>query len=63
MDNIALNAAHSGSLKHIHSFEFNSSVVHAFKEVRVGITVVVIGWIAVTSIRVLQDSFRRDRGG
>jgi alpha-D-ribose 1-methylphosphonate 5-triphosphate synthase subunit PhnH len=57
----ALNAAHSGAINHAHSFHFNSSVVDAFKEVRFAVTIVVVGWIAVTSIRAFQDRFRPSR--
>lgn len=62
MENIALNAQHSGAVNHIHSFQFNSSVVDALKEVRLGITVLVVGWVTVVGIRGLQGSFMRDRG-
>ena len=51
MEQFALNAQHSGAINHIHSFHFNSSVVDAFKEVRLAVTVIVVGWVAITTVR------------
>ena len=58
-----LSAQHSGAIDHLHSFSFNSSVVHVFKEIRLTVTVIVVGWVAVATIRSLQTSFSKDRGG
>ena len=57
----ALNAAHTGAINHAHSFHFNSSVVDALKEVRFAVTIVVLGWVTVTSIRVFQGHIHPSR--
>ena len=63
MDNVpfVLNAQHTGALNHAHSFHFNSSVVDVFKEVRLGVTIIVVGWVTVETIRALQASLARPR--
>ena len=65
MENLpfALNAQHSGAINHLHSFQFHSSIVDVVREVRLAVTVVVVGWIAITTIRAVQGSFGRERGG
>ena len=60
--NFVLNAQHSGAINHLHSFQFSSSVVDVFREVRLGVTIVVVGWIAVASIRAVQAGLTKDRG-
>lgn len=57
MDNFGLSAQHSGAIDHLHSFTFNSSVVDALREIRLGITIIVAGWVTVAAIRSLKDSF------
>jgi hypothetical protein len=59
---LVLNAQHSGAIDHAHSFHFNTSVVDALKEVRFAVTIIVLGWITVTSIRAFQDNFHRPPG-
>ena len=54
MEQFALSAKHSGAINHQHSFHFNGSVIDVLKEVRLGVTVVVTGWVVVTAIRQLQ---------
>jgi len=60
MENFALHAQHAGSINHIHTINFNSSLVDALKEVRLVATIVVGGWITVTAIRALRGSFTRN---
>ena len=61
MENIGVTATHRGAIEHIHSFTFNRSVVDALKEVRLGVSVIVLGWIAVTSVQALRSVFARER--
>lgn len=63
MESLTFSAQHSGAINHLHSFQLNSSVVDALREVRFAVTVVVAGWVAVVTIRGLQDSFRKSREG
>lgn len=65
MDNLPfiLNAQHNGAIDHAHSFHFNSSVVDVFRELRFAVTIVVVGWVAVTTVRAVQSSLTRDRAG
>lgn len=51
MESFALAAQHAGKIKHQHIFAFSSSAVDALKEVRLAVTIVVIGWVAVTALR------------
>jgi hypothetical protein len=51
MENFLLNAVHSGAINHHHTFSFNPSVVEAFKEVRLAVSIVVVGWIATTALK------------
>lgn len=51
MEAFSLAANHAGAINHHHTFSFNPSVIDAFKEVRLAVTVVVVGWIAVTGLR------------
>lgn len=51
MESFTLAANHAGAINHHHTFNFNPSVIDAFKEVRIAVTVVVAGWIAVTGLR------------
>jgi hypothetical protein len=62
MENFPLVAQHSGAINHLHSFHFNSSVVDVLKEIRLGVTIVVAGWVTVVTIRTLRDSFMREPG-
>lgn len=65
MESWPFNAQHSGAISHAHSFHFDSTVVDALKEVRLAVSIIVIGWIAVTSIKLLpalQQPNRREGG-
>ena len=55
MENFFLNAQHSGAINHHHTISFNSSVVDVAKEVRLAVTVIVVGWIAITSFKTLAS--------
>lgn len=65
MESWPFNAQHTGAINHAHSFHFDDTVLSVFKEVRLVVTIAVIGWIAVTGIRTLPalQSTPRDRGG
>ncbi len=65
MENFALNAQHSGAINHAHSVHFDGTIVSALKEVRLAVTIIVIGWFAVTVVRALPalQSRDKDRGG
>lgn len=51
MEQFAVAAQHSGAIDHVHSFHFSSSAVDIAKEIRLGVTVIVVGWVAVAAIR------------
>lgn len=51
MESFALAAQHSGAINHHHTISFNSSAVDALKEVKLIVSVVVVGWIATTALR------------
>ena len=52
-----VTSEHSGAVEHIHSFRFDSSTVEIFRQVRLSITVLVFGWIVVTSIQALRGVY------
>ena len=53
MESFALASQHSGSINHVHTIHLDASVVSVAREARMALTVVVIGWVAVTGIRTL----------
>ena len=53
MESFALASQHSGSINHMHTIHLDASVVSAAREARLALTVVVVGWVAVTGIRTL----------
>ncbi|KAI1075703.1 hypothetical protein F5B20DRAFT_585069 [Whalleya microplaca] len=61
MESFAVAAAHSGSINHILTFHFNASAVDAARELRLAITVVVIGWVAVTGLKTFWQQRRISR--
>ncbi|KZL63543.1 hypothetical protein CI238_02923, partial [Colletotrichum incanum] len=58
MEQFGLAAAHSGAINHIHAIHFGPAAVEVIREVRLAVTVVVIGWVAVTGIRTFFDRGR-----
>ena len=63
METFALAASHSGSINHIHTITISPSVVSIAREVRVAVTVLVVGWVAVAGIRALMAGSERRDGG
>ncbi|KAF6802988.1 hypothetical protein CSOJ01_11207 [Colletotrichum sojae] len=59
MEQFALSSVHSGAIKHLHTIKFAPSTANLAREVRLAVTVVVIGWVAVTGIRVWFGRERR----
>lgn len=47
----SLAAQHSGAINHHHTFSFSSSTVDALREVKLIVSLVVVGWIATTALR------------
>lgn len=56
MESFALSAQHSGALNHHHTFAFNASVVDVLKEVRLTVTIVVAGVVAIAALRGLYKN-------
>ena len=44
---------HSGSVDHSHTVHFDPAIVEALKQVRLTVTIIVGGWVAVVAIRAL----------
>lgn len=59
MESFALAAEHSGAINHIHTINFSRSVTSAMREVRIALTVIVVGWVAVVGIRTLGSQRNR----
>ncbi|KAL0936353.1 uncharacterized protein CTRU02_208568 [Colletotrichum truncatum] len=59
MEQFALSSVHSGAIKHLHSIQFAPTTVDLAREVRLAVTVVVIGWVAVTGIRAIFERRRQ----
>jgi hypothetical protein len=51
-------AGHSGSINHVHAFHFSPTFAQAARELRIAITVIVVGWVAVSGMRMFLN---RDR--
>ncbi|OHE93842.1 hypothetical protein CORC01_10863 [Colletotrichum orchidophilum] len=51
MEQFGLAAAHSGAINHLHAIHVGPAVVDIVREIRLAVTVVVVGWVAVTGIR------------
>lgn len=64
MESFALAAEHSGAINHIHTLTISPSIVGVARELRLAVTVAVMGWVAVAGIRALtagsQGSSRRE---
>lgn len=58
MESFALAAEHSGVIRHVHDVQFGPSAVGAMRELRIAVTVVVVGWVAVTGIRAFMSRER-----
>lgn len=50
-EHFSLHAQHSGAINHIHTFQFSDSAAGIAREIRLGLTAVVVGWVAVVAIR------------
>lgn len=61
MENFFLNAQHSGAINHHHTINFNPSVVDALKEVRIAVSILVVGWVATTALRGFWLKSREER--
>lgn len=48
---------HSGALSHSHEFVLSPSVVDVAREIRQAVSIVVIGWVAVTAVRGLVGAY------
>lgn len=49
--------AHTGSLNIVHTVNFSSSAVDIAREARIAVTVIALGWVAVTVTRGLFGGF------
>lgn len=58
-----VTSEHSGSVEHIHSLRFDSSVLEAFRLLRWSVAIVVLGWITVNSIQALGGKYTAQREG
>jgi hypothetical protein len=51
MEAFSLAAQHTGAIAHNHNIAFSPSTVDAIREVRIAISVIVVGWVATTALR------------
>ena len=51
-----VSSKHSGTVEHIHSFRFDSTTLEIFRQIRLSIAIVVLGWIVVTSIQTFRGA-------
>lgn len=51
MESFALAADHSGAINHVHTVTIGPAAVGLAREIRIAVTVVVVGWVVVTGIR------------
>ncbi|KAI1485492.1 hypothetical protein F5X96DRAFT_659746 [Biscogniauxia mediterranea] len=53
MESFSLASQHSGAINHVHTIHLDASAAAAARELRLAVTVIVIGWVAVTGLRAL----------
>lgn len=65
MESFALAAEHSGAIHHVHTVTIGAGAgaVGLAREVRIAVTVVVVGWVVVAGIRGLCSSAAVGRRG
>ncbi|KAI0863757.1 hypothetical protein F4860DRAFT_467767 [Xylaria cubensis] len=51
MESFSLAAEHAGAIQHTHLIRLDASAVAAARELRIAITVIVAGWVAITGLR------------
>ncbi|KAG6014598.1 hypothetical protein E4U54_005054 [Claviceps lovelessii] len=59
MEQFLVQAQHSGTISHAHSFLFPAQAVQLAKEIRLAVTVVAVAWVTVRAL----DAWRRKPGG
>ncbi|KAH7035057.1 uncharacterized protein B0I36DRAFT_317515 [Microdochium trichocladiopsis] len=58
METFCVTAQHSGAIKHIHAISLDASTANVAREIRLAVTVLIVGWVAVTGIRTWSASRR-----
>lgn len=58
MESFSVAAQHSGAIKHMHNISLDASTANVAREIRLAVTIIVVGWVAVTGIRTLAASRR-----
>lgn len=51
MESFSLAASHAGGIQHTHIIRLDASAIAAARELRIAITVIVAGWVAITGLR------------
>lgn len=54
MEQFLVQAQHSGTINHAHSFLFPSTAVQFAKEVRLAVTVVALAWVTVKALELVK---------
>ena len=51
MESFSLAAEHAGAIQHTHLIRLDATAVAAARELRITITVIVAGWVAIAGLR------------
>ncbi|KAI3342628.1 hypothetical protein F4824DRAFT_442780 [Ustulina deusta] len=51
MESFSLAAEHAGAIQHTHLIRLDASAIAVARELRIAITVIVAGWVAITGLR------------
>ncbi|KAI3329238.1 hypothetical protein HD806DRAFT_482290 [Xylariaceae sp. AK1471] len=51
MESFSLAAQHAGAIQHNHLIRLDASAITAARELRIAVTVIVAGWVAITGLR------------
>ncbi|KAI1430072.1 hypothetical protein F5Y12DRAFT_709624 [Xylaria sp. FL1777] len=51
MESFSLAAEHAGAIQHTHVIRLDASAIAAARELRIAITIIVAGWVAITGLR------------
>lgn len=59
MESFSVAATHAGAIQHSHLIRFDASAIAIAREMRIAVTVIVAGWVAITGLRAYLCSSRR----
>ncbi|KAI1443071.1 hypothetical protein F5Y02DRAFT_394228 [Annulohypoxylon stygium] len=56
MESFSLAAQHGGAIEHVHTIRLDPATAATVRELRIIVTVLVAGWVAIQGLRAMQAS-------